>query len=210
MAHEIASKALVCDVVVERGESFDVYTPRGEHASGAVLIANGYPAEGFVRHVGCAFNEMQSVISWAQLIASHGLVAVAANDPRAALAYMRGKYDRMALWACSGHAPLALTLLGEESFAGAVLLYPMLTSRVAQTSVCAPPLFIVRCGRDENPGLNDALESFVADAIASNVDLTLINHAEAPHAFDLVHDSERSRAIVRATLSFLRDIMRRA
>jgi hypothetical protein len=32
----------------------------------------------------------------------------------------------------------------------------------------------------------------------------LINHAEAPHAFDIAHDSETSREVIRRVLDFLR------
>jgi hypothetical protein len=39
-----------------------------------------------------------------------------------------------------------------------------------------PPLFIARAGRDAVPLLNDALDRFVAAAVAANAPLTLVNH----------------------------------
>jgi len=47
------------------------------------------------------------------------------------------------------------------------------------------------------------MDRFMADALARNLPLTMVNHAEAPHAFDLVHDSELTREIIRQLLRFL-------
>jgi hypothetical protein len=66
------------------------------------------------------------------------------------------------------------------------------------------PLFLVRSGRDEIPGLNDAMDRFAAAALRRNLPMTLVNHPEAPHAFDLFHDSDTSREVVREVLVFLR------
>lgn len=71
------------------------------------------------------------------------------------------------------------------------------------------PLFVARSGRDEMPHLNEALDRFVQDALARNLPITIVNHAAAPHAFDLFHDSETSREIIRQTLAFMRFHLRR-
>ena len=47
------------------------------------------------------------------------------------------------------------------------------------------------------------MDRFLADALACNLPVTLVNHADAPHAFDLVHDSETSREIIMQILRFL-------
>jgi len=65
-------------------------------------------------------------------------------------------------------------------------------------------LFIARAGRDEMPGLNDALDRFVVKALARSLAISVTNLPEAPHAFDLTHDREISREAVRAALTFLR------
>ena len=65
------------------------------------------------------------------------------------------------------------------------------------------PLFIARAGKDEMPGLNDSIDRFVAGALARNLPLTLVNHPTAPHAFDLVDDSEATREVIRRILAFL-------
>jgi len=47
------------------------------------------------------------------------------------------------------------------------------------------PMFLVRSGRDEMPSLNDALDRFVGNALARNLPITVVNHAAAPHGFDV-------------------------
>jgi hypothetical protein len=66
------------------------------------------------------------------------------------------------------------------------------------------PLFIARAGRDQMPGLNEAVDRFVVEALTRNLPITLVNHSAAPHAFDLFQDSEISREIIRQVLGFLR------
>ncbi len=66
------------------------------------------------------------------------------------------------------------------------------------------PLFLARAGQEQFPGLNDALGRFLAAAVARNLPVTFTNHPAGPHAFDLFHDSDASRAIVSQVLMFLR------
>jgi acetyl esterase/lipase len=125
--------------------------------------------------------------------------------------------------------PLALSLLmkeGREPLRCAALLYGYTLDLDGSTGVaeaartrgfvnpCAGkslddlppdvPLFIARAGADEMPGLNEALDRFLVKALGRNLPVTFVNHAAAPHAFDLFHDSETSREIIRQKLGFLR------
>lgn len=135
---------------------------------------------------------------------------------------------RIGLWACSGHGPTALWALMQEGrdLTCAALCYPVTLDLDGATGVAEAaamfrfanpsagktvedlprdlPLLLVRAGRDETPHLNEALDRFVAAALAANLPLTLVNHASAPHAFDLLEDSETSREIIRQVLAFLR------
>lgn len=135
--------------------------------------------------------------------------------------------DRIGIWACSGHGPNALSLLiehGASRVGSACLLYPYtldlnddtrVAGAAAQFRFVTPaaqttgslefetPIAIVRAGRDTMPGLNQALDAFVAAALARNLPLTLINHPSAQHAFDLSDDSPTSRAAIRQALAFL-------
>jgi hypothetical protein len=137
--------------------------------------------------------------------------------------------NKIGVWACSGNVPLALSVLIEESreyLKCAALCYGYMLDLDGHTSVaeaskkfgfvnpCAGksvddlpdsvPLCIVRAGRDETPQLNETMDRFLAHAVARNLPVTFVNHAAAPHAFDLFHDSETSREIIRQILAFLR------
>ena len=71
------------------------------------------------------------------------------------------------------------------------------------------PLLIARSGKEQFPGVNESIDNFVRGALRCNLPLTLINHADAPHAFDLFHDSDTTREIIRHILDFLRFHLRR-
>src|SRR5262249_9815939 len=135
--------------------------------------------------------------------------------------------SKIAVWACSGHGPNALSVLMERGrdLRCAVLAYAYTldldgSTRVAdaakQFRFVTPaagksvrdlprdlPLFIVRAGRDQMPGLNDALDRFVTAALVLNLPVTVINHALGPHAFDLFDDSRIACDIVKQMLAFL-------
>jgi acetyl esterase/lipase len=66
------------------------------------------------------------------------------------------------------------------------------------------PLLVTRAGRDQFPAMNASIDRFIRQGLIENLPITFVNHAEGPHAFDLVDDSRTSRDIVRQTLRFLR------
>jgi hypothetical protein len=136
--------------------------------------------------------------------------------------------NMIGLWASSGHGPLALSLLmndaaGDLKCAVLSCAYSMDldgATAVAEASrmwkfanACQGksiddlrrdiPLFIARGGADAMPRLNDALDAFVAKALARNVPLTVVNHPTGPHSFDLFDDSDTTREIVKQILAFL-------
>jgi acetyl esterase/lipase len=67
----------------------------------------------------------------------------------------------------------------------------------------APPVFIVRAGKD-SPVINSAIDRFVAAATAANAALTFINYPEGLHGFDAYNDTDESRRIIEATFDFVR------
>jgi hypothetical protein len=198
----------------------------------AVVLVEGYPDPRFAPLLGCSFIDMEWTVTMARLIAASGMVAVTyanrapADDLDAVLAHMRshGKAlgidsGRLGLWASSGNGPVALA--AAKSATCAVLSNPYLCDLDDATHVADAartfgfvlpragelphtPLFLIRSGLDEMPGLNASLDRAVGRALAQNLPLTLVNHHDAPHSFDLFHDSEQTRAILRAALSFLR------
>ena len=139
---------------------------------------------------------------------------------------------RIGVFATSGHGPLALSLLAIDQVTplkSAILCYAYTMDSDGDTAVADAankwgfvnavagksvadlrrdvPMFIARAGGDEMPRLNDTLDRVVATALASNLPLTLVNEPSVPHAFDLVHDTHATRAIVRHILAFARSTL---
>ncbi|HYV03054.1 MAG TPA: hypothetical protein VFB82_00610 [Blastocatellia bacterium] len=137
--------------------------------------------------------------------------------------------NNIGIWACSGSVPNALSVLmnkDRNQMKCAVLCYGVmldlegysstaeLAKRFGFVNACAGksvndlppdlPLFIARAGQDEMPHLNETLDRFVAAALACNLPITVANHASAPHAFDVMDDSETSREIIKQILAFMR------
>ena len=216
--------------------TMDVYSPPGRTASDrtpAVVLVSGFP--GAVKRIG-------SFVSWAELMAASGLVAITCatkepvTDMQTVLGYVREHAaslgidgNRMGLWACSGHVPNALSILahpergyllcaafcygfmldldGSTAVADAAKQYGFANPGSSRTFEDLPrdtPLFVARAGRDESPGLNTALDAFVAKALRDNRRVTLVNHATGPHAFDIVHDSPATRDVIRQILAFMK------
>jgi hypothetical protein len=226
--------------------TMDIYYPPASKSGAripAVVLVNGYPDPGFQKIVGCKLKEMESFISWGQLTAVSGLVAITyttgkepAADIHALLQYVRQNAaafgideNKVGVWACSGNVPNALSVLMREDrdyLRCAVLCYGFMLDLEGATSVadaakqwgfvnpCAGksvadlrqdvPLFIARAGQDEMPHLNEAMDRFLSEAVTCNLPITFVNHPAAPHAFDLMHDSETSREIIRHMLAFMR------
>ncbi|MDT4897891.1 MAG: hypothetical protein QOH25_2968 [Acidobacteriota bacterium] len=225
--------------------TMDIYYPPDRESGArmpAVVVVAGYPDAGFQKMIGCQFKEMGSNISWGQLMAASGLVAITytnrepATDIHALLEYVRQNSaqlgideNRIGVWAASGNVPLALSVLMQEAgdyLKCAVLCYGIMLDLDGFTHVaeaaktwgfvnpCAGksvddlpkdiPLFIARAGQDEIPHLNETLDRFMTKALTCNLPITFTNHPAAPHAFDLLHDSETSREIVRQILEFMR------
>ena len=230
MPHEVATHRVLYDIpgmqsIQPREFTFGgadgeplagrIYSPPSTaRPPNAVLIVEGYPDPGFVKHVGCRFMDMEWSISLAQLIAASGMAAISyANRQPAADAVAIIDHaianapqlgidaSRIALWATSGHGPVAISVLNRASCA--VLSNPM-TEGVTLLAANVP-LFLIRSGKDETPGLNAALDRFIALALSQNQPMTVVNHAEAPHSFELYHDTPTTRRIIRQALGFLSD-----
>ena len=222
----------------------DLYYPpdsTSQARTPAVIFVTGFSDLGAQKMIGCKQKEMGSYISWGQLAAASGLVGITytntepATDVQVLVQYVRQNAaslgvdgNRIAVWACSGSVPTALSVLMQEAhdyLKCAVLCYGYMLDSNGFTGVadaarqfgfvtpCAGksvadlprevPLFIARAGLDQMPGLNEALDDFVRKALTCNLPVTFVNHSTAPHAFDLFDDSAASREIIRLVLEFL-------
>jgi acetyl esterase/lipase len=222
---------------------FDVYYPPGaaESPLPAVLFIHGYSDAVTPNVFGRTFKEMGHPVSWAQLIAASGIIAILYSnrqpvaDLEAILQHLRDHAtslgidgSRLGVFATSGHVPLALSLLVQaerRAVRCAVLVSGYMLDLNGFTSVadmqksygfanpCAGrsmddvrrdvPMIVVRAGRDQF-GVNESLDSFIGGALRRNLPLRLVNHAGAPHAFDLFDDSDATREIIREIIRFMR------
>jgi len=225
--------------------TMDIYYPP-DFSSGArvpaVIFVSGYSDPGFQKMLGCKLKEMESYISWGKLTAASNLIAVtySAVDPVADVAALLDfvkqnaaslgiDSERIGIWACSGNAPNALSILmkqGGDHAKFAVLLYPYLldidghagtaewAKRFGFVNPCAgksiedlpsnTPLFIVRAGQDEMPQLNESLDRFINRTLSSNLPIRFTNHPTAPHGFDISDESKATHEIIASILAFMR------
>jgi hypothetical protein len=205
--HEIALRRVLYEipgmrsVSVREDESMRTYGANED--SPLVVILDGLPDDRFMAHVGCRFMDMEWTISMAQLLASSGFTAItySARDPQAdALALieqLRERGRKIGIWATSAHGPVALSAAARADCA-------VLTNPVTKDFCPDTPLFVVRSGKDETPGLNAALDAFTTRALAENKPLTLLNYPAAPHSFELNLDAADTRKILDQALAFLR------
>lgn len=218
MRHEVTTRRVVYEIpgmrlIVARKEEFpgaggaplalEIYEARDPIGDSVVVIVAGYPDAGFEQRVGCKFMKMEWTVSIAQLIAASGLTAITHSnrdpeaDALALMSHLAARGHKIGIWATSGHGPVALT-------AAATAVCAVLTNPMTRDSCPDTPLFVVRSGKDEIPGLNTALDNFTARALADNRPLTLVNYPEAPHSFELVFDRPATRRILQQGVDFLR------
>jgi acetyl esterase/lipase len=204
--------------VQDRVKNMGIFVSYGE-----LLAASGMAA--------VAFNHLHH--GWHDLAESADNVAAVVAYLRAEAETLRLDPDRLCLWAFSGGGTQLAPPLTDPDPAVRCLVgyYPLLDLRIDLGPVAAliaeipaavltrfspaacvalapprprPPLLLARAGRDR-PFINDGLDGFVQAALAAGVELELLNHASGQHGFDVLDDDERSRAIIRRTLEFIRE-----
>ncbi|MGD0781691.1 MAG: alpha/beta hydrolase [Candidatus Aminicenantales bacterium] len=74
---------------------------------------------------------------------------------------------------------------------------------IGETPGKVPPVFIGRAGLD-NPVLNAGIDEFMGLALKKNIRLTVRNHPEGYHGFDVRNDDATSRDIIREAFAFLK------
>ena len=76
-------------------------------------------------------------------------------------------------------------------------------AQVENHAATMPPMFVMRAGQDQIPGLNTWMEKFLDVAIRKNAPITLMIHPAGVHGFDNTTDDERSRKILKGAIAFL-------
>ena len=180
MERSVVRKDLVYRTTDAGPLTMDVYYPADARPGAplpAVVLVAGYNDAGVEQFLGCRFKEMGSSISWAQLIAASGLIAIAytnrepAADLDALLQHLRENAAPLGIdggclgiWASSGNVPLALSALmaGSASAPGptghgllcAALLYGFMLDLDGATGVAEA----ARTFRFTNPNAGKSLD----------------------------------------------------
>lgn len=215
----------------------DIYSPASTETAPAIVIASGYSKAGLTQHVGRSARGFGSAVSWARLLASHGIAAITydavhpAEDLRCLFERLRTEGSqwgidgrRLGVFACSGNAPVALRAVSECTLRCAIVMYGFLldtggsaTARASQrfgfadacaglgvTDLCPDThLLLIRAGKDAFEGLNETFDGLTSELLRRNLPVTIVNHANAAHAFDLMDDCEETRHVIRHVLDFV-------
>ena len=168
--------------------------------------------------------DMPQHTDWAKLIAASGMIVVSAQAGSApvensyrVLDFLAANADilgldltRIGFWACSGQGGPAFKALQDEklpyrdAFKAAIFTY--LDFNSADPSVWPQNLsqFVVKAGRDQNiPG--ETIDNFVDQARASKIPTEYIELTDAPHAFDVLQNTQASKDTIQQALQFLKD-----
>jgi hypothetical protein len=135
--------------------------------------------------------------------------------------------QRLCLWTCSGGGPhISFALRDKPDFVRCLVSYYAIMdvrpveflvnalseeevqdySAVSHLPNNAPsfPIFMARAGLD-HPGLNETIDNFMAQALAANFDIEVMNHAQGQHGFDILEDDVRSKQIIARTMAFIKE-----
>jgi dienelactone hydrolase len=189
----------------------DVYRPKGATKIPVAVMLNGVGADWMRTH--------PQYTGWGSAVTSVGLAGVVMDSEGGAIeknfdevmGYLRkhtGELnvdpERVVLYSCSANVqsglPIAMT--ASRSYIKAAVVY----YGTAQASNFRrdTPVMLVRAGLDSRQ-LNQGLESMFAAAVRENAPWSLVNFAGGQHGFDVFDDNDESRAIVRATLEFMKN-----
>jgi len=139
--------------------------------------------------------------------------------------------QRICLWGVSGGGTLLGVGVASRQVRCIVGLYPFVDIRqilprfpesardsvrrllstvdLLDTLAAVPPMLLVRAGLDQ-PLLNASIDSVMRHALDRNRSIELINYPAGHHAFDLIDDTEESRAILLRAMQFVSYHLRRS
>lgn len=135
--------------------------------------------------------------------------------------------DRLCLWSCSAGVPYGISAAIRRAsqircavaYYGWLDLRPMRTELSPEISDAAlasasplaflesgattPPLLVVKASLDR-ASINDSIDAFMFEARRSQAPVDLLVHPNGRHAFDVVDDVDESRALIEATIAFMK------
>jgi acetyl esterase/lipase len=182
-------------------------------ASGLVGVTFNHRPSSRLTALAEAGSDVDALLDWVQAEgASHGI------DP-----------TRLCLWCCSAGVPYGLrAALGDAPGIRCVVAYygfldlrhlradvaPQVSddtlraysalARLEEVGNRLPPTLIVKAAHD-TPAINDSIDRFIVAARDRNAPIETHTHETGHHAFDILDDDDRSRALIRRTLAFIRE-----
>ncbi|HUJ12362.1 MAG TPA: dienelactone hydrolase family protein [Thermoanaerobaculia bacterium] len=228
MPESIATKPLVLrppqtrirvrsDIEYAPGVLADVYAP-DDRPNAAIIFIHGGPVPD-----GAQPKNMQLFRDYGALAASSGFAAMTFNHRFFGSAIAQATKDveeaiefacvqpevdaeRLIFWAFSGGGPFLSFGFDQPNVRALVSYYAILASpleRLRSGAHC-PPMLIARAGKDHQ-ALNASVDAFISEALTRNIELEVMAHPNGEHGFDLLNDDDRSRAIIRRTIDFIRE-----
>ncbi|HYC89593.1 MAG TPA: tetratricopeptide repeat protein [Thermoanaerobaculia bacterium] len=201
------------DLQYRAGMKFDLYRPANDSVVPLVIFAN----------VGSsAYTTWPFYIGWGEAAAAAGLGAVvyqaaqptAVADFDALVASLRERAaelaidpSRIVVWSASSNVTVGLPIAMDRSRAyirGAVVYYGDAEAAEIRTDL---PLLFVRAGLDGS-ALNARIDKLVSRALAANAPWTIENYGGGLHGFEVLNDTEITRALIHRTLSFMKLVLR--
>lgn len=185
--------------------------------------------QSYARHLG---GRGVGAVVFSHRFTSLGAIQQSERDIAAALRYLRTEAEvwgldrsRMCVWAVSAGGIFLRPFLSGEfgSIRCIILYYTVMDADIYPELGLGPipeevaggyrpqvsngsrvaPILVARAGKDWE-ALNRELDRFVAEALAADTELELLNHPTGVHAFDVLTDDDISRRIIERTLEFAR------
>ena len=195
--------------------SLDVYYPP------AFNYKSKLPVVIFINGVGSLTIPLWRVYKdWGKLIAAKGMIAInyqardnhGLDDGNSLIEYLRLNGSvldidtaKMAMWTCSANTRVGMRLAmdPEKTFIKSLVVYygnPDSLGKLRQDL----PTLIVRCSLDAQ-FINMGIENFLQQALIQDMRIELINYLKGTHAFDIVVNTDESRAIIDKTIDFFKE-----
>lgn len=216
MSKVIVQENQVYKTLNDTTRNFDIYYPPNYKISNNNLL----PVVLFMNVGIPAIPDWNIYKDWAKAMAINGMIGVtyqsyqnsAMSDAENIITYLRQNAaklgidaDKIGIWACSANVSIALPIVMQPNrsyIRCAAFYYGVVNNQpITRQDI---HLQIVKAGADSY-NLNNNIDAFVKSALDYELNMEFIDYLEAPHAFDIFTDTERSRQIVQQTLTFFKN-----